>query len=152
MMKDINEAQCIEVLQNHCMGYLAYMDHDTPYVLPITYYYNPEEKCIISISGEGHKMRCIREHPSVALNVSNKSSLKDWQSVMVHGEVEEIKGSNSKYQLHQFLQGVKRISGNKENVNLQFISDFSSKNTEGGTSVVYRIKIKEITGKQRKPK
>ncbi|MCM4169336.1 hypothetical protein KCTC52924_00598 [Arenibacter antarcticus] len=151
MIKDMKEQQCLLLLQNNYLGHLAYIGHNSPYILPITYYYDPEKHCIISISGEGHKIESVREQPLVSLNVSNILSLNNWQSVLIHGEYEELKGIDAKYQLHHFLQGVKRISEIKEKLNLQFVGDFSSKITSDETTLVFRIKIVDITGKQRTP-
>jgi hypothetical protein len=67
----------------------------------------------------------------------------------VHGEFEEFEGSNAKYQLHEFSEGVKNVIALKEHRNLRFISEFSSKLESEGTPIVYRIKITEITGKYR---
>ncbi|HUH46294.1 MAG TPA: pyridoxamine 5'-phosphate oxidase family protein [Arenibacter sp.] len=151
MIKDLKKDRCRLLLQGHYWGHLAFTGHNSPYVLPITYYYDKGNNCIISTSAEGHKIDCLRENKLVSLNVSKIDSINNWSSVLIHGEYEELKGIDAKYQLHQFLEGIKKIVGANGNSDLKFIGDFSSSIKPDAIAVVYRIKINEITGKYRTP-
>lgn len=151
MITNMKEQQCLQLLQNTYLGHVAYMGQNVPYVLPITYYYDSENNYIISISGEGHKIDCMREQGAVSLSLSNVKGLNDWESVLVQGKFEELNGSDAKHQLHQFVQGIKKIAATENKFDLQFLGDFSSKIPSKESSVVFRITINEITGKQRKP-
>src|SRR5690606_5079681 len=119
--------------------------------LPITYYYDKGNNYIVSTSAEGHKIDCLRENKLASLNVSMIRSVDDWSSVLVHGEYEELKGIDAKYHLHQFVQGIKGIIAEKGESDLKFIGDFSSSIRPDAIAVVYRIRIKEMTGKYRVP-
>jgi len=151
MIKDLKKDHCHLILQGNHWGYLAFTGHSSPYVLPITYYYDKKNNCIISTSAEGHKIDCLRENKLVSLNVSKIDSVNNWSSVLVHGEYEELKGIDAKYQLHQFVQGIKGIIAENEKSDLRFIGDFSNSIKPDAIAVVYRIRIKEMTGKYRKP-
>lgn len=149
-MKDLTTHECLHILSTNYIGCLSFILKKTPYVLPITYYYNEEDNCIISYSTEGHKINAMRINNSVSLGVTKIQSVNNWQSLLIHGEYEELKGAFAKHQLHKFVLGIKKIMLVKENKHPQLLSDFSSKVTSNGLPIVYRIKILEMTGKYRK--
>ncbi|TFG74082.1 MAG: flavin mononucleotide-binding protein [Flavobacteriales bacterium] len=148
-MTDLTSNEGIRILKNNYIGHLGYISQSEPYVIPITYYYNPSDNTIISYSEEGHKINAMRKNGSVSLQVEEIVSNSNWQSVLAHGTYEEIKGSNAKHLLHLFAEGVKNILNVKEHKHPEFISEFSSKTYSGGVPVVYRIKIRDIKGKRK---
>lgn len=150
MIKDLNLEECDQLLRNNYIGHLAYIMDKSPYVIPMTYYFDWQNNGLLSYSLEGHKIDAMRENESVSLEVDEIESVDRWKSVLVHGKFEELSGINAKILLHTFAQGVKEIVNRKEERELQFIHEFSSKlDATGSSPIVYRIKILEITGKQR---
>ena len=151
MIKDLALPTCIELLQNNYIGRLAYIAHQCPYVIPITYYYNGNaEDYIISYSLEGHKIEAMRENSTVSIQVDRIESVDRWKSVLVQGTFEELSGIDAKNMLRKFSQGVKDIVNRQKDKDVQFIHEFSSKlNVKNGSPIVYRIKVQEITGKER---
>ena len=149
MINDLNKATCTDILSNNYIGRLAYIARGEPYVIPITYYYEQDKNSIVSYSADGHKIRSMRINHAVSLQVDEITSLNRWQSVVVHGLFEELKQIDAKFHLHEFAEGVKKTIAEREKLNPQFIGDFSSKLKREGNPIVYRIKIREITGKQR---
>jgi nitroimidazol reductase NimA-like FMN-containing flavoprotein (pyridoxamine 5'-phosphate oxidase superfamily) len=137
------------VLENNYIGQLAYIFHNKPYVVPITYYYNQENNTIICYSGVGHKMEAMRKNSAVSLLVADIDSVINWKSVAVHGKFEECFGSDAKAYLHKFTTGVKEVMLQKELQEVNFISEFSSRIFNDTIPVVFSIKIEEITGKKR---
>ncbi len=148
-MTDLTSSECIRLLKNNYTGHLGFISQGDPYVIPITYYYNQADNTIISYAEEGHKINAMRENGSVSLQVEEIISNSNWQSVLVFGTFEEIKGSNAKYLLHQFAEGVKNIFKHREHKHPEFISEFSSKVYSGGIPIVYRINISEVKGKRK---
>lgn len=149
MIKDLKKEKCLDVLKNNYLGHLAYISKGAPYVVPITYYYDPENHCIVSYSAEGFKIKAMRTKKTVSFQVEEIDSIHDWRSVLVHGLYEELHQIDAKYELHEFAKGVKRIISSKENHKPSSISEFSSKLHAGGSPIVFRLKIVKITGKQR---
>jgi nitroimidazol reductase NimA-like FMN-containing flavoprotein (pyridoxamine 5'-phosphate oxidase superfamily) len=151
MIKDLNTKECLKLLRKNYIGRLAYIMGESPYVIPITYYYyDTTDNSIISYSLEGHKIDAMRRKQMVSLEVDEIKSVSHWKSVLVHGDFEELTGTHAKKLLRQFSQGVKDIINEEPNKDVQFINEFSSKlGSEGTSPVVYRIKIREITGKVR---
>jgi len=151
MIKDLNTKECLKLLRKNYIGRLAYIRGESPYVIPITYYYyDATDNSIISYSLEGHKIDAMRKKQMVSLEVDEIKSVTRWKSVLVHGDFEELSGLDAKNLLRQFSQGVKDIINREPDKDVQFINEFSSKlGAEGASPVVYRIKIREITGKVR---
>lgn len=149
MRRNLQEQECVSLLQNNYIGQLAYISKAVPYVVPITYYYDAATHTITSYSSDGHKLEAMRKNPSVALGVSVINSVWDWQTVLVHGKFQELQRIDAKYMLHEFSKGIKNILERTEGKKMQFISEFSAKLESEKISVVFRIKIDEISGKCR---
>lgn len=149
MIKTLNDNSCKEVLGNNYVGYLSYICNNRPYTIPITYYYDSEKNYIICYSGMGHKIRYMRKNTAVSLAVADIYRANRWESVLAHGTYDEIDGGTAKLYLHEFSLGIKRIILEKENTDLDYISEFSSKIYADDTPIVFLIRIDEITGKMR---
>jgi len=152
MIKDLKPAKCLEILSNNYLGHLGYISGKNPFVTPITYFYDVEEKSILSYSGNGHKIDAMKEHKNISLQIENIKTIQDWSSVLVHGTFEELLGSAAKKYLHKFAQGVQNTIERTKGEKPKFIQDFSSRLKEREMPIVYRINISDITGKIRTPK
>ena len=148
-MTDLTTSECTRVLRDSFMGHLAFISKEQPFVVPITYYFDPTDNTVISYSALGHKIHAMRKNKSVSMVVEDIQSMTNWESVMIHGTYEELEGSTAKQKLHQFTQGVKGLLLQKEQKEVEFISEFSSKLYSRGVPIVYRINILEIRGKRR---
>lgn len=149
MIKDLKASECFELLGNNCIGRLSFIKGTSPYILPITYFYDAEDKCILSYSAEGHKIEAMRTYPSVTLQVDEIKSIQNWRSVQVHGKFEELDGSTAKRYLHRFAQGVQETIERMKGEKPKFIQDFSSRLQERDMPIVYRISVTDIVGKSR---
>ena len=149
MIKDLAEEHIETLLQNNYVGSLGFIAHNAPYVLPITYYYDRENKCIISYSMEGHKVASLRESPEVSLLVFEKDSMDHWRSVLVHGIFEELHQIDAKFYLKEFSEGVQKLMQKDGYGSSHFIDEFSSKSESEGIPLVYRIRISDWSGKYR---
>lgn len=150
MIKNLEIPECIKVLNNHFIGRLSFVFGKSPYIVPITYFHDAEEKCILSYSAEGHKLDAMRLKRLVAFQVDNIESIQNWSSVQVHGKFEELTGSTAKRYLHRFAEGVQNTIERTKGEHPKFIQDFSVRLQNEKIPVVYRIHITDITGKVRK--
>ena len=87
---------------------MSFLWKNKPYVIPITYYNRAEDHCIISYSGEGHKIRAMRINTARSIGVTQIKSLNSWQSLFVHGKFEEFEDTHAKQELHKFSPGIKK--------------------------------------------
>ncbi|HTN20478.1 MAG TPA: pyridoxamine 5'-phosphate oxidase family protein [Pelobium sp.] len=147
-MKILENNDCKSLLQENYWGHIAYIDGDKPFIIPTTYYYDLIKNTIIAYSAPGHKIDSFRVRSKVCLQIDQVNSINNWKSVLVHGKFEELYGAEAKYELHNFATGVKAIINQKENRDLRFISEFSSNIYSKGITIVYRIIIQDITGRQ----
>ena len=148
-MTNLKLNESTRILSHNYVGRLAFIAQDKPFAVPITYFFDPQDNTILSYSGEGHKIDAMRKNPSVSLQVDEIQSVHNWESALVHGSFEELKGSDAKQKLHRFAEGVKSIIQSKERKEVEFINEFSSKEYSGKNSIVFRINILEITGKRK---
>jgi len=148
-IKNLSTEECLRVLANNHIGKLGYIYANWPFITPITYFHDAEEKCIISYSAEGHKMYAMGMYGKVALQVDEISGMKKWKSVLVQGEFEQLKGSSAKHYLHRFTEGVRDCITKKGVETPEYIQDFSSKLTDRGIPLVYKISISDLVGKYR---
>lgn len=149
MIRDLTEPRIKKLLKNNYVGSLGFIAHNAPYVLPVTYFYDQENHCIVSYSMEGHKIDALRESPEVALMVFEKDSIDRWRSVLVHGTFEELQQIDAKFYLKEFSEGVARLLEQEGHGATHFISEFSSKAESRGIPLVYRIRITDWSGKYR---
>ncbi len=146
---DISVSESITILRDNYKGHLAYISDDKPYVIPITYFFDPEDNSIISYTAAGHKIDAMRKNAAVSIIVEQIESMVNWESAQVHGTFEELEGSSAKQKLHLFTEGIKDIIKQKEHKSVEFINEFSSKSYTRGNPIVYKINILEVTGKRR---
>lgn len=138
------------LLENNYLGHLSYIYQNRPFVVPITYFFDPLRNVIICYSAEGHKMNAMRKNKQVAMNIVDVDALTNWKSVTIHGAFEQLFTSEAKSYLHDFSLGIKSLVAKKELKELSFISEFSSKLINENSPMIFIIKIEKITGKMRK--
>lgn len=150
MFKALEEKEIEFILENNYIGHLGYVYNNSPFVVPITYYYDKASRAIICYSGDGHKMQAMRANTAVCLQVDDIEAVNNWKSIAVHGTFEQHFGSDAKAYLHKFSLGVKDIIIEKEHRKVDFIREFSSKTYQDNIPSVFLIKINNITGKMRR--
>lgn len=152
MIRDLKSTECLKLLSSKYLGHLGYISDESPFVIPITYFHDADEKSILSYSANGHKIDAMRKYGHVSLQIESMTSIQDWSSVLVHGTFEELEGSRAKKYLRRFAEGVQDTIARTKNEHPKFIQDFSARLQNGNIPVVYRIHITNITGKIRNDK
>lgn len=148
-MKNLTREECLKVLSTNYIGRIAYIFGGHPEIIPITYYFDPAQDAIISYSGKGHKISSMRQNSTVSFQVDEIENLQKWKSVLIQGVFEELSRSDAKLMLHTFSEGVKKVIMEKENKNLTYLNEFSGKIDAVNDSIIYRIKIKDMQGRER---
>jgi nitroimidazol reductase NimA-like FMN-containing flavoprotein (pyridoxamine 5'-phosphate oxidase superfamily) len=148
MIQSLSQKKSTALLANNYIGSLGYIDKESPFIVPITYFFDGKNT-IIMYSSEGHKTNAMRKNNRVSLLVSEIKNIDNWDSVLVHGVFEELSGNDAKRSLHEFAAGIKDLILRKEEEKLHFIGEFSSKIYKDEIPVVFKITLDEITGKNR---
>ena len=148
MIINLKENESKKVLANNYIGSLGYIFGESPYIVPMTYYFDGEST-LIGYSSQGHKTHAMRKNNHVSLHVLEMKDINNWTSVLAHGTYMEMDAGDAKGYLHEFATGIKDLILRKEEKNLHFIGDFSSKTYKGDVPVVFKITLDELTGKTR---
>ena len=93
MQGELTEGQINNVLLSQVTGRLSCTDGKFPYIVPVTYTYDGE--FIYGQSWEGMKMDILRKNPNVCFEASLITGITNWQSVLVYGKFEELKGKEA---------------------------------------------------------
>lgn len=93
MLGKLNEQQMINILASQAIGRLACTDGKLPYVIPVTYCY--DGKYIFGQTNEGMKLKILRKNPNVCFEVDRMTDMRNWQTVIITGKFEELKGHDS---------------------------------------------------------
>jgi uncharacterized protein len=94
MLGELNDTQINNLLSSQVIGRLACTDGKIPYVVPVTYIYDGKD--IYGQTREGMKLEILRKNPNVCFEVDIMMDMANWQSVIVRGEFEELKGDEAK--------------------------------------------------------
>jgi len=145
MLGELNDIQINNVLSSQVVGRLACTDGKQPYIVPVTYTYDGDY--IYGQTNEGTKLRMLRKNPNVCFEVNIMTDMRNWQSVIVYGEFEELKDDKATKArdilfgrvLSLMTSSTVHSQGHKETGKI----DDSTRIKH----VMYRIKIKKVTGR-----
>ena len=87
-ISEIPRAECIELLNRVSIGRLACCFENQPYVVPVTYVYEPE--CLYVFSTLGQKIKWMRKNPKVCVQIDEIGNQSNWTSVVVNGTYLEL--------------------------------------------------------------
>jgi len=150
MIGSLTYEASIEVLGSNILGRIGCSDGTKIYVVPINYVF--DGKYIIAHSVAGMKIRMMRQNPKVCFEVDEMKNLRNWKSVIVWGEYQELTEERDRYAAMKLF--VDRTMGMKisetaipPETSEQRVHPRSPGNIK---PVIYRIVIDEVTGKYEK--
>ncbi len=145
MLGKLTEAQIENVLMSQSICRFACTDGKMPYIVPVTYAY--DGKYIYGQMQPGKKMKILSKNPNVCLQVDILQSMNNWQSVLVFGKFEALKEKEAKAARETLFNKVLTLM-TSATVH-KFEHDENSKVDDSNRikAVMFRIKIKEITGR-----
>lgn len=142
-----------ELFNSQYIARLGCCEDGKPYIVPITFAFDSVSKDVIGVSDEGMKMEMVRNNPHVCVEVEQIQDIANWKSVIAWGDLEELSGADARNALHHFVRTVTALVNNENSVQVKFLRDISYSSPETPADfVVYRIRIKERSGKFEKMK
>lgn len=124
--------------QNH-VGRLAFTLHGRVDIEPISYVVDGE--WILFRTSEGHKAEILRHHPWVAFQTDEIRGRFDWQSVVVHGRVQNLPDDRSDHEREMRERAVAAIR--------QFDPDAASESDAfPHRNLILRLHIDELSGRR----
>lgn len=145
MIGSLNETQINNVLSSQVLGRMASTDGKQPYIVPVTYTY--DGKYIYGQTNEGMKLDLLRKNPNVCFEVDMMTDMANWQSVIVFGKFEELKNKKAQKARDILFNRVfplltsSTIHAHEHEVKEKVDDSTRIKH------VMYRIKIKKMTGR-----
>lgn len=143
IIHSLTNTECREVLSRMNLARLACAYADQPYVVPISFAYDPESNCLFSFSTIGNKVDWMRRNPKVCVEVEDVADRFHWTTLVIFGRYDEILDSDEHRNRRQralelfdgrvewWLPGAARLGP-----------------PEHHGVVVYRIQIDSMTGRR----
>ncbi len=144
VIHELTPAECRAVLTRSRYGRLGCARDNQPYVVPISFYLDPEDDCSYGFTTVGQKVDWMRSNPRVCLEVDEIVDQFRWTTVIAFGHYEELPNApldtdarRRAYDLLQrhaewWLPGIGRLNAAEQ----------------AATSVIYRIHIDRMTGRR----
>lgn len=139
----------MNVVSNSVIGRLGCHADATTYVVPISFAY--DSGYIYARSFEGMKVKMMRQNPEVCFQVDEMQSMADWKSVIMWGTFEELEKKADREMGLKIL--LSRILPNVSSETVKFTPEwpFASENLSEIEGIVFRIRIREMSGRMEKP-
>lgn len=145
MIGKLESTEIEEVLRKHYIARLGVHANDVTYVVPVSYAY--DGTYIYGHTYEGMKISMMRKNPKVCIEVDSMENMATWQSVVAWGEFEELTDPEERRKGIQILldRTFPIIASSTVKITPQWPFPPSDLNKVKG--IVYRIKLKEKTGR-----
>ncbi len=90
MLGELDHRQIEEILHAEVVARLGCISDGQVYVVPVTYVY--DGTYVYGHAMDGAKLRAMRTHPQVCVEVEQVDDLSNWRSVIAWGIFEECRG------------------------------------------------------------
>jgi hypothetical protein len=101
MIGRLSPEEIERVLSSQMIGRIGCHAGGRTYVVPVTYAYDGES--IYGYTGEGMKLRMMRDNPEVCFEVEQIDDPSRWRSVIAWGSFEELYGQEAAHALQILL-------------------------------------------------
>lgn len=150
MIEALSQHQVINILKTEYVGRIGCSDKDQPYVVPVTFYFDEDSNSIISHTGEGLKLQMLRNNPQACFQLDRIRAINDWESILVWGKFEELKGPDARNGLHNLVLRIRELSeGSSQHI--EFLPEMSHSHIQEGKQIVYRIRLTGFSGRLQRP-
>jgi uncharacterized protein len=149
MIETLSDQEIMNVVSNSAIGRLGCHADATTYIVPISFAY--DSGYIYARSFEGMKLKMMRQNPEVCFQVDEMQSMADWKSVIMWGTFEELENEADREMGLKIL--LSRILPKISSETVKFTPEwpFSSGNLSEIEGIVFRIRIREMSGRMEKP-
>lgn len=145
MLGELNNDQINNLLSSQVVGRLACTDGEKPYIVPVTYTYDGEY--IYGQTNMGKKLKMLRKNSNVCFEVDQMTDMRNWQSIIVQGEFEELKNEEKEKARGILFGNIFSLETSSTVHAHEHEVTTTVEDSERVKFVMYRIKIKKITGR-----
>ena len=145
MFGSLTEKEIEEVISSQVIGRIGCHADGVTYVVPVSYAY--DGNYIYGHAREGMKISMMRKNPKVCFQTDQLDDMANWKSVVAWGDFEELENREERNEALKklFRRNLPMISS--ETVHLSPQWPFEPEDTESIKGVIYRVKLKEKTGR-----
>lgn len=150
MIGNLSQEAALEVLQTNILGRIGCSDGKKVYVVPVNYVF--DGKHIIAHSVSGMKIDMMRKNPAVCFEVDEMYDLRNWKSVILWGEYQELTNERDRYTaMKLFVDKTMHMKISETAIPPETSEQRMHPRSPGNIKpIVYRIVISEITGRYEK--
>lgn len=147
MLGTLSEEQIDRLLRAEVVGRIGCHAAGRTYVVPVTYVY--DGGAIYGHTGAGLKVRMMRQDPEVCFEVDRLENMGNWRSVIAWGRFEELRGTAAAHAMGLLLDRLLPLVASETAAPPHDVapSDVHRAEVTGHEPVVYRIVIREKTGR-----
>ncbi|MEP7128546.1 MAG: pyridoxamine 5'-phosphate oxidase family protein [Chitinophagales bacterium] len=145
MLGELRPNQIEILLNRQFIGRIGCSANGITYIVPVAYAY--DGKYIYAHSKEGRKIQMMRMNPLVCFEVDQMEGPANWQCVIVWGKYEELKGNDQKMGLHHLITRLQAGVTSETSIPSTESSEGHQNDIGAYKSIIFRIEIKEKTGR-----
>ncbi len=129
-----------KIFERGQLAHLGCYANKEVYIVPITYVYL--EGFLYSHSQPGKKIKMMRKHPDICIQVEEVQNYFQWKSAIAWGRYEELEGDQAAAAMRLIIRKIAK------NMNERQISELEvDLEAMLETAVIYRMRIKKATGR-----
>jgi uncharacterized protein len=149
MYGELTASQVEALLHAEVTAHLGCMDGTRPYVVPVSYYY--DGKYVYGYTRDGMKLRMMRAHPLVCVQVERIEEIRNWRSVVAWGAFEELTGAEAEQARQEFARHFSPLLGGAPVQRAHGMEGWGMHPASWQDAVVYRIHLTTKTGRYETP-
>ena len=148
MFKNLNALQSENVLKENFLGTLSFASGEQPFVGTMTYFFDAGSLLILGYSKMGPSSLSLKGPTRVSFGVSKNSEFKNYNYILLHGILTELKADEGKKAIKCFNQGIQKIIAKSESANLHFIIDLPQWIKTNKQQSIFRLQLNTVKGKE----
>jgi nitroimidazol reductase NimA-like FMN-containing flavoprotein (pyridoxamine 5'-phosphate oxidase superfamily) len=145
MIGTLSPEQIERLLHEQVVGRIGCHARGRTYVVPTTFAYH--DGAILCHTGDGLKVRMMRENPEVCFEVEDLRHLPRWSSVIAYGRYEELHGEQADQALDELVGRLGATPPALTSMPWQGAGTTEAISRATRPDVVFRIALTEKTGR-----
>lgn len=146
MLGQLSPEEIEAVLTRNVIGRIGTAAEGKVYVVPVTYVY--QDGYVLGHTSEGMKIEFLRSNPECCFEVDEMKSISNWQSVIAWGSFEELQGEMANQVMDMLVAKLAPLVPSETSHATRMGPMPSHRtSTQQGNAIVYRILLKEKSGR-----
>lgn len=148
MLGTLDNEEMNNLLTAQALGRIACISKGRPYIVPVTYAY--DGKYIYAQTNKGRKLDAMRINNNVCFEAERMMNMTNWESVIIEGKFEELKGRLAEKARAVLLDAVFSLATSSTVHPFEHEVNTELDDSNRIKTVMYRIRIRKMTGRYEK--